>query len=227
MLKLYKNLSITLFILLCFCNAAIATAPLFDNDNKNNLLDLQPLDETTEEKIDNLTNWITEQENKETKDKIVLSALYRTRGFYYEKENKTIKALSDYNTSLKYDANNLPTLKHIRRIKMLIYDYEGALIVANKIIKLEPKDYENYTFRGYIYLMLKKYKQAIDDGTKSILLKNKNPEAFKMRGLAKMSSNQKESGLQDIIYAKQQYYDLGLYEDYQKTLKMYNDLIKR
>lgn len=218
--KLIKKNILLISILL-----SIGALPTFANKYiyNENAMHIQKIEETTSDKINKLSDIILKQENNHYENNYI-SNLYWCRGGFYKLEKNYTMALKDFNTSLKYNPNNVNTLKALRDLKIQLKDYDGALIEATKIIKNEPKYSQNYTDRAYIYFLLEQYQKSINDYTQAILIQPKNPEAFEMRGCIEILNKQKEKGFQDLDYAKKQYYELEMYDNYQQISKYINEL---
>lgn len=154
-------------------------------------------------------------------DRKIISALYwakGTAGRYIE--NDYSSALNDFKTALEYNSANIAAIKAIELIKIEFKDYDGALLTATNAIKLEPRNSDFYMDRADIYGAMKDYDNAIKDYTQSIIFKSKNPRAFKLRGCSKILKGEVENGILDLKYAKQQYYDLGRYENYKEVVNL-------
>ena len=55
-------------------------------------------------------------------------------------------------------------------LKMLNYDYQGAINDFSLSILKNPNDYVSYNSRGEVYMKLKKYNEALDDFSVSIAI---------------------------------------------------------
>lgn len=212
-------------ILLVSILLSIGALPTFANKYiyNENTMQIQEIEETTADKINKLSDIILQQENNHGENKYI-SNLYWCRGGFYKFEKNYTMALKDYNTSLKYNPNNINTLKALRDLKAQLKDYDGALIEATNIIKKEPKSSQNYTDRAYIYFLLGQYQNSINDYTQAIVIQPKNPDAFEMRGYIEILNKQKDKGFQDLDYAKKQYYELQMYDKYQHISKYIDEL---
>ena len=83
------------------------------------------------------------------------------------------------------------------------HDFEGAIFLLNKAIKIYPEYAEAYFLRGMSYLRIKNYEKAIVDFTSCIKYNPNHAEAFYWRGKV--------------------YYYL---EDYSNAISSYNVAIK-
>lgn len=156
-----------------------------------------------------------------------LSDCYFRRGYYYEKNYKDLNnALADYNTAIKYNPNNKLALFYASALKNKFHDIEGALQDIKKYIVLEPNDEVAHLIAAFLYSDLKQYNNAINECTQSIKIKNKNPNAFYRRGLNEVMIGKIDKGLQDLGYAKRQYYELNDIDNYRNVSNVINDLNK-
>lgn len=175
------------------------------------------------DKIEQVTEWI-HQSLTDNKNKEHISVLLWLRAGLYQQEKEYAKSLKDYNDALNYCPNEIKILEPLMNLQIKIQDYDGALVNANKIITLKPNIVRNYMNRAHIYFELTQYQNAINDYTKAIVLQPKNPEAFELRGYNEILKGNKDKGFQDLKYAKQQYYELEMYDKYQQILKSINEL---
>lgn len=175
------------------------------------------------DKIEQVTEWI-HQSLADNKSKEHISVLLSLRAGLYQQEKEYAKSLKDYNEALKYCPNEIKILEPLMNLQIKIQDYDGALLNANKIIILEPNIARHYMNRAHIYFELTQYQNAINDYTKAIVLQPKNPEAFELRGYNEILKGNKDKGFIDLKYAKQQYYELEMYDKYQQISKSINEL---
>jgi tetratricopeptide (TPR) repeat protein len=109
------------------------------------------------------------------------------RGSIYYQLNQISKALEDFNQILKINPSDVSA----RNFMGLIYKDQGKLDLAlfefEKGIAYENNDPENATYcymnRAEIYIIQKKYSEALNDYNNSILLTPKNADAYNYRGL--------------------------------------------
>lgn len=216
-----KILFFILIVLLCM---PFANAKSYKYDEKNlKVIEIDDEKDTNKNKIYQVSQYINESiiENKNNEH---ISVLYMLRGSLYKQDKDYINALKDYNEALKYSPNQIIILKNLRDLHIDMEDYDKALNLANNIIKLEPKLVDNFMSRAKIYFYLSEYKKAIADYTNAIILNPKNPEAFELRGEIELLLGIKEKGFLDLKYAKEQYYQLEMYDKYHHLTKFINEL---
>lgn len=125
--------------------------------------------------------------------------LYRDLGQYQ-------KALSDYNAAiaLNFDGDGAYINRGYLKLEQL-HDIEGAFSDFDTAIKRGYESEGAYYGRAVCNYHKGYYEKTISDATKAILLIDKNPDAYLIRGQAKIKSMQIQSGLQDLQWAEQQY----------------------
>lgn len=154
-----------------------------------------------------------------------LAKAYYMRGFIYETEYKdNIKALTDYNNTVKYNPYHKKALKKICKIKFEMQDNEGALADLKHLIKQFPNDADIHYFSAFIYSEAKQYENTIKECTESIKIQNKNPDAFLLRGITELRLKQKDKGYQDLEYAKRQFYEKNNIEKYKNVVNLITTL---
>lgn len=220
-----NNLIFISILVICFLMPPVSAKKFVYNQNTMTVEEIDEVDESEniDEKISKITNLIIKSEDEDA-SKEAISLLYWLRAKFYEDNLEYTKALSDYNQGLKYTPEDINILKSLVNLKLKIKDYEGALSDINKVIDKDNNIVDNYMKRAQLYFELKQYQNAIKDYTKAITLKPKNPEAFEMRGCLELLVNQKDKGFQDLGYAKQQYYELERYDEYQSLVKYIEEL---
>lgn len=92
-----------------------------------------------------------------------------------------------------------------------------TMLDFNRAIDLNPKNAYMYFDRGNLYARQKEYGKAIDDFTSAINLDLNLAEAYYNRGLARIYSNNKIDGINDLSKAG----ELGLYNAY-SVIKRYS-----
>ena len=80
-------------------------------------------------------------------------------------------------------------------------DYEGALVLTNKAIELEPDIGGWYRSRGYLKHELEDYVGAIADFDKAIEMIPDEPDSYYNRGESKLRLGHKESACVDFYKA--------------------------
>lgn len=217
-----KKLLFVFFSLLFVLMPASAKSFIY-NENTLQVQEFKDEQDAINDKIEQVTEWI-HQSIMDNKNKEHISVLLWLRAGLYRQEKEYVKSLKDYNEALKYCPNEIKLLESLMNLQIEIQDYDGALANANKIIALEPKIVRHYMNRAHIYYELAQYQNSINDYTKAIVLQPKNPEAFELRGCNEILKGMKDKGFLDLKYAKQQYYELEMYDNYQQISRYINEL---
>lgn len=142
--------------------------------------------------------------------------LYRALGQYQ-------KAISDYNTAiaLNFDGDSAYINRGFVKLEHM-QDIEGAFSDFDTAIKMGAQSEGAYYGRAVCNFNKQLYKETISDATKAIILQYKNPDAYLIRGKAKIQLKQIESGLQDFQWAEGQYNQLSNFTAAQEARKLYN-----
>lgn len=217
-----KNILLVIFCIFCVAMPASAKSFIY-NENTLEVQEVEDEQDSINDKIEQVTEWI-HQSLVDNKNKEHISVLLFLRAGLYQQEKEYAKSLKDYNEALKYCPNEIKILEALMSLQIKIQDYDGALVNANKIIALEPNRVRHYMNRAHIYYELTQYQNAINDYTKAIVLQPKNPEAFELRGCNEILKGMQDKGFLDLKYAKQQYYELEMYDKYQQISKYINEL---
>ena len=92
-------------------------------------------------------------------------------------------------------------------------DLNGALEDYNEVIKLEPKDEENYINRGLVKEKMKDHPGALKDFSMAIELNEKNEKAWLSRGNIMSKLNRQKEAIEDytVAIALQPNYSLAYY----------------
>lgn len=218
-----KNLLLVVFLGIILLGKPVFAKSFIYNEKTLEIEAVADRQDLPNEKIEQVTEWI-HQSLADNKNKEHISVLLSLRAGLYQQEKEYAKSLKDYNDALKYCPNEIKILEPLMNLQIKIQDYDGALVNANKIIILEPNITRYYMNRAHIYFELTQYQNAINDYTKAIVLQPKNPEAFELRGYNEILKGNKDKGFQDLKYAKQQYYELEMYDKYQQISKSINEL---
>lgn len=108
--------------------------------------------------------------------------LYRLRGDCYNKTSDTVKALSDYETSISLNNSYIDT--YIARANYYHYalkDYQKAIEDYAMVLKINPEYDYVYTEKANCKLSLNDKEGAIQELSNSLLWKNDNPVLYKLR----------------------------------------------
>lgn len=170
--------------------------------------------------------------NNSTENNEMLPPTYCLRGIQFKLQKEYNLAIQDFEKALSYktDANkkffNI-VYQELADTQYLLNDYQGAIKNISNAISIKPDDSYYYYFRAKQYLAIKDYTNAVKDATKSIQLKYKNPKAFKLRGLAEYKIGNIESAKKDLEYAKQQFFEIGNYDEYKSLISILNSLYQK
>lgn len=108
--------------------------------------------------------------------------LFKLRGDCYNKSFDTVKALSDYETSLLLNNSNLHTyLARAKYFQYTLKDYKKAIEDYNMVLKINPEYDFVYTEKANCKLSLNDKEGAILELSNSLLWSNDNPELYKLR----------------------------------------------
>ena len=119
------------------------------------------------------------------------------------------KALSDYNAAIAFNFKGGGAYINRGYVKLeQLQDIEGAFSDFDTAIKSGDESEGAYYGRAVCNYHKGYYEKTISDATKAILLNYKNPDAYLIRGQAKIKLKQIQSGLQDLQWAEQQYNQL-------------------
>lgn len=123
------------------------------------------------------------------------------RGFLYSRNNKPVKAFSDYNKALQIDSLYLPA--YINRGNLYLYfgDYEKAVDDFDKAIKLYPEKAEPYFNKGVALDFTGKTNEAIEYYNQAIELNPDFIPAIKNRSIDYIIIKNTEKALSDINHA--------------------------
>lgn len=125
------------------------------------------------------------------------------RGEYYRGHGQSDKAINDFNEAFKYAGKPMQyeILYHQGKLLLQKKDYQGALAIYNKRIKLQPDDLANYEWRLSVEAKLGKWKDALAD--------------------AKMAESKQRLKPVQLIDKISALYALGKYEDVITTVNSY------
>lgn len=102
-----------------------------------------------------------------TRDEVALNSYYSNNRLNSESKNADQKKSGDeFNSAMENK------------------DFTRALEIANRVISQRPEEYDSYQARGDVYIQTKRYKDAISDYNKSIVLGNKKHVVILFRALA-------------------------------------------
>ena len=110
---------------------------------------------------------------------------YNARGMANRKMKDFHAALQDYNTALSLHNNFAATYNNRGVIYMEIRQIEAALTDFVKALKIEPNSY-GYCNRAVAYNYMRDFNKSISESTVAVELNPQLPEAYVVRGIAKV-----------------------------------------
>jgi len=110
---------------------------------------------------------------------------YNARGMANRKMKDFHSALQDYNTALSLHNNFAATYNNRGVIYMEIRQIEAALTDFDKALKIEPNSY-GYCNRAVAYNYMRDFNKSISESTVAVELNPQLPEAYVVRGIAKV-----------------------------------------
>lgn len=114
--------------------------------------------------------------------------LYLVRARVYDDLGKKELAIEDFNKVLNFQPDNIYALAGLANVKSNHGDFEGALKDYADLLKnkQEPLFYNG---RAEVYMKQKKYKEALQDANKSILLNPKFSPSYTTKGNILLQTN--------------------------------------
>ncbi|MBV46482.1 MAG: hypothetical protein CL900_04640 [Dehalococcoidia bacterium] len=110
---------------------------------------------------------------------------YNARGMANRKMKDFHSALQDYNTALSLHNNFTATYNNRGVIYMEIRQIEAALTDFDKALTIEPNSY-GYCNRAVAYNYMRDFNKSISESTVAVELNPQLPEAYVVRGIAKV-----------------------------------------
>ena len=110
---------------------------------------------------------------------------YNARGMANRKMKDFHAALQDYNTALSLHNSFAATYNNRGVIYMEIRQIEAALTDFDKALKIEPNSY-GYCNRAVAYNYMRDFNKSISESTVAVELNPQLPEAYVVRGIAKV-----------------------------------------
>ncbi|HAT21680.1 MAG TPA: hypothetical protein DCS57_02565, partial [Dehalococcoidia bacterium] len=110
---------------------------------------------------------------------------YNARGMANRKMKDFHSALQDYNTALSLHNNFAATYNNRGVIYMEIRQIEAALTDFDKALTIEPNSY-GYCNRAVAYNYMRDFNKSISESTVAVELNPQLPEAYVVRGIAKV-----------------------------------------
>ncbi len=96
------------------------------------------------------------------------------------------------------DANSAEAFYKSGNAKSNNKDYQGAIADYTRVIRINPKFTNIYTFRADAKFNSGDYKGATADYTRAIRINPKETKAYKMRAIIKLSSGDNKGSLKDL-----------------------------
>lgn len=115
------------------------------------------------------------------------------------KEREKVKQkIAEFQKKYKLNADDYSFLGNIQS---QLGEYTSALAAYEKGLRIKLYDENILCNRGFTFLIMRKYKAAIEDFDRAITVDDSCAYAYANRGLAKIQLQQTEDGLKDIHYA--------------------------
>jgi len=114
-------------------------------------------------------------------------------------------------------ANSAKTFYYSGLAKSINKDYKGAIADYTKVIRINPKFTDIYTFRAEAKMRLGDYKGAIADLTEAIRINPKDTNAYGVRGVMKARLGDKQGGIKDLREAARRYQKEGKTSSYKNV----------
>ena len=115
--------------------------------------------------------------------------VYNNRGNAKGKIYQYKEAVADFDKALSLDSKHSLAYSNRGFTKIILKDYVGSVADYNKAIEYsQQEDHELYYFRGEAKRNLFKYKEAIEDYTKTIAINAEYAFAYFYRGLSRMET---------------------------------------
>ena len=126
--------------------------------------------------------------------------LYSLRGLLNEYLNKYNDAIVDYKKSIALMPEFIAPYKSLLSIYLQTQNYEAGLEVADKAINIE-QSWILYSTRGYLFLMLQSYNEAISDSNRAIKLNSGFADSYLTRGKAYLALKEYKKAIEDFDMA--------------------------
>ena len=126
--------------------------------------------------------------------------LYSLRGLLNEYLNKYNDAIIDYKKSIALMPEFIAPYKSLLSIYLQTQNYEAGLEVADKAINIE-QSWILYSTRGYLFLMLQSYNEAISDSNRAIKLNSGFADSYLTRGKAYLALKEYKKAIEDFDMA--------------------------
>ena len=126
--------------------------------------------------------------------------LYSLRGLLNEYLNKYNDAIVDYKKSIALMPEFIAPYKSLLSIYLQTQNYEAGLEVADKAINIE-QSWILYSTRGYLFLMLQSYNEAISDSNKAIKRNSSFADSYLTRGKAYLALKEYKKAIEDFDMA--------------------------
>ena len=161
----------------------------------NNLKQVLPIPENSQEKMLMETGHVHMKHGdfqsaiKDYTNAIIINptfaGAYNARGMANRKMKDFHAALQDYNTALSLHNSFAATYNNRGVIYMEIRQIEAALTDFDKALKIEPNSY-GYCNRAVAYNYMRDFNKSISESTVAVELNPQLPEAYVVRGIAKV-----------------------------------------
>jgi len=123
----------------------------------------------------------------------------KKRGKAYLHSRLYDRAIKDYEQALHSDSNDIDIKKDLQRTKNLAGIFKDIKKYDEKIF-FDPSNPSHYLVRGKLFFLMKEYRAAIWDFSKTVQLKGFHPEALYLRGASYFAVLEFNPALNDIDY---------------------------
>ncbi len=131
------------------------------------------------------------------------------KGIVYNLTGEHEKALAEFETSLEkkpYNDLKIQILLNKASAEFKLEKLNEALTDYNKVIELDPRNINVYTYRGLVNFRLNYYIDAVNDYSKAIDLDPRSASSYYNRGMSLLKLNEKQKACADFLKACQMGY---------------------
>ena len=143
---------------------------------------------------------------KDFSDALILNpsyaGAYNARGMANRKMKDFQSALQDYNSALKLHNNLAAAYNNRGVIFMEIRQFEAALKDFDKALDLEPQNSYGYSNRAVAYNYMRDFNKSISESTRAVEINPHLPEAYVVRGIAKIQIGANQAATLDFDVAE-------------------------
>ena len=160
---------------------------------------------------------------KDFSDALILNpsyaGAYNARGMANRKMKDFQSALQDYNSALKLHHNLAAAYNNRGVIFMEIRQFEAALKDFDKALNIEPQNSYGYSNRAVAYNYMRDFNKSISESTRAVEINPHLPEAYVVRGIAKIQIGANQAATLDFDVAESLGYKRSDIEDRLHAIK--------